>query len=110
MNNYIVEDFKIENTGGNIYIAWGSFTNGTYFAIGEDLLLIYDEDEYKAMSNENYDGYTWEQEHIIESFANCKEVKESYDIFMYVLKQVWDKCTFIDKSFLDLFSEIEGEE
>ena len=96
-----VKDCVIENTGGYVYVAWGSFENGTYFAISDDILLIYDEDEYKAMDNEDYDGYEWENEHLIDSYSYL------LDEFKYVLKQVYEKSDF-DCS---LFNSLEeGEE
>lgn len=100
-----VKNCVVENTGGGIYVAWGSFEDGRYFAIGDEILLIYDEDEYKAMDNEDYDGYTWQNEHIIDSYSY------ELDEFKYVLKQVYDLCDYSMKDCLDLFSGMEeGEE
>lgn len=91
----IVKDFVIENTGGGIYVAWGSFEDGNYFAIGDELLCIYDEDEYRAMDSVEYqnDSYTWQLKHTIDSFG--------YDDKMYldVLKQIYDKCSDKEKSY-----------
>ena len=101
-----VKDFQIENTGGGIHVAWGSFTNGTYFSIGSEALFIYDEDEYKAMDNDNYDGYTWEQKHLIKEYGNYEGINEEY---LNVLNQIWDKCTDSFKYQLDLFESIEKE-
>ena len=95
-----VKDFRIENTGGHIYVAWGEFEDGNYFAIGSDLLLIYDEDEYAAMEEEGYDGYEWENQHTINSYSY------GYGEFMNVLKQIYDKTDMHD---IDLFESIEDE-
>lgn len=100
---YEVKDFVIEQTGGYVYVAWGSFTNKTYFCIGSDIVLIYDKDEYKAMDKENYDGYEWEQKHTIESYSyDSKEYK-------YILKQIYNKYENKAKDMMDLFHYIDEE-
>lgn len=99
----IVKDFIIEQTGGYVYVAWGSFTNGTYFSISSDILLVYDKDERDVIDNEDYDLYEWEQEHLINSYSF--ETAEFKD----VLNQVYNKSTETDKMMYDLFSSIEGE-
>lgn len=101
--NLKVKDFIIEQTGGHIYVAWGSFENGTYFAIGSDSLFIYDEDEYKAMDNDNYDGYEWEQKHFLGEYGNYEGLNNEY---LYVLKQVYNKCKDKDKDCYDMFYSI----
>ncbi len=98
-----VKEFIIEQTGGYVYVAWGQFNNGNYFAISSDILLIYDEDERKVMDAEDYDGYTWQQQHTIASYSY--DTKE----FAEVLNQLWVKCTYSDKYGYDLFSSIEEE-
>lgn len=98
-----VKDFVIEQTGGYVYVAWGSFEDGTYFSISNDILVVYDEDEYKAMDNEDYDGYEWENEHTINSYSY------QLDEFKNVLKQIYDKCEDSNKSLYDLFHSIEEE-
>lgn len=100
----IVKDFKIENTGGNIYVAWGSFENGTYFAMGSEILLVYDEDEYEAMDKDDYDGYTWQQLHCIDNYNY--DSKEYEDVLM----QIYNKCDDSYKYMYDLFSNIKENE
>ena len=96
-----VKDFEIEQTGGYVYVAWGSFENNTYFSISSDILVIYDEDEYKLMYNDDFDAYTWEQEHIIESYSyECEEFKD-------VLEQLWERYPSSSKFFYDLFQSID---
>lgn len=95
-----VKEFNIENTGGNVYVCWGEFEEGNFFAISDEILLIYDEDEYIAMDNEDYDGYTWQTQHTIDSYNyDCEE-------YLDVLKQIYDKTP--NKS-LGLFFNIENE-
>ncbi len=99
-----VKEFKIENTGGNIYVAWGSFEDGNYFAMGSEILLVYDEDEYIAMDREDYDGYTWQQQHCIDSYNyDSKEYDE-------VLMQIYNKCNDSYKYMYDLFMELNKKE
>lgn len=101
---YAVKDFVIENTGGNVYVAWGSFKNGFYFALSSDIVIIYDMDEYKAMETEEYgDGYEWEQKHEVESFS-FEEAE-----YIYIQLQVYDKCTTGEKM-VDIFYGIEDED
>lgn len=98
-----VKNFIIENTGGNVYVSWGSFKDGTYFAISSDILLIYDEDEYEEMNKSDYDGYAWEQQHCINSYNyDNKKYKE-------VLKQIYNKCNDSYKNMYDLFSDLIKE-
>lgn len=92
-----VKEFKIENTGGNIYVAWGSFEDGTYFAIGNDILNIYDEDEYKAMYNDDYDGYEWQMKHTINGYVY------EQDEYKNIIKQIYNKYENPNKDFYDLF-------
>lgn len=96
-----VKDFVVEQTGGYVYVAWGSFEDGTYFAISCDCLLVYDEDEYKAMDNEDFDGYEWENEHTINSYSYQE------DEYKNVLRQVFDKYEDNNKAFYDLFRGID---
>ena len=102
-----VKDFIIEYTGGGIYIAWGSFENGNYFAIGNDLLNIYDEDEFVAMDSSEYqkDSYAWQLKHTIDSCSNDNKMH------LDVLKQIYDKCSDKDKiNFHSLFIDFEDNE
>lgn len=100
-DKYIVQDCVVEQTGGYVYVAWGSFLNKElYFAISSEILIIYDADEYKAMEKENYDGYEWEQKHEVESFSYLT------DTFKDVLEQVYLKCDYKDKDLYDLFGSI----
>lgn len=98
MEKLKVDNFIIENTGGSVYVAYGRFTNGLYFSIGCDLICVYDEDEYKAMDDDNYweDPYEWEMSHIVELNITESQHKE-------ILKQIYDKyeCSYKDE--LDLF-------
>lgn len=99
-----VRDFIIENTGGNVYVAWGSFEEGNFFAISSDLVIIYDADEYKAMETDEYeDGYEWEQRHMVDSYSY--EMPEYKDI----QRQIYDRCT-IGEKMVDIFSDIDDEE
>jgi len=102
---YSVKDFVIENTGGNVYVAWGSFENGFYFAISSDLVMIYDMDEYKAMETEEYqeDSYKWELKHVVESY--------SYEMpqYKYIQLQIYNRCSNYEKM-VDIFSDIEDED
>lgn len=103
----IVKDFVIENTGGGIYVAWGSFENGNYFAIGDELLMIYDEDEFVAMDSSEYqkDSYTWQLKHTIDSCSNDDKM------YLDVLKQIYDRCSEKDKiNFHSLFIDFEDNE
>ena len=95
-----VKDFTIENTGGNVYVAWGEFLDGTFFAISSDLVMIYDANEYTAMNEDGYDGYTWENEHTIESYSY--ETDEYKDI----QRQIYDRCTTGEKM-VDIFCDID---
>lgn len=101
-----VKDFVIEQTGGYVYVAWGSFEDGTYFSISSDALFVYDADEYAAMDDDNFDGYTWEQQHIIKEYDNDYINKEYID----VLIQIWNKCSYADKYSYDLFWSIDKKE
>lgn len=98
-----VKDFIIEYTGGGIHIAYGSFEDGTYFAIGSEALLIYDEDEYAAMEDENYDGYTWEQQHLINSYEYTNKNHSN------VLQQLFDRTTDSCKYTIDLFGSVVND-
>lgn len=96
-----VKDFIIENTGGSVYVAWGGFEDGTFFAISSDLILIYDEDEYKAMDTDEYkDGYEWQLKHIIDSYSF--EMDEYKDI----QRQIYNRCTAGEKM-VDIFWDID---
>lgn len=95
-----VKRFEIENTGGNIYVAWGEFEDGTFFAIGDDILMVYDEDEYAAMDSDDYDGYTWQQSHTIKSFVG----DANNETYMNVLKQIYNQT---QNHYIDLFKHIE---
>lgn len=97
-----VKDFVIEQTGGYVYVAWGSFEDGTYFSISSDALFVYDADEYVAMDDDNYDGYTWEQQHIINSYDYTSNE------YYYVLIQLWDK-TKENERMIDLFYVIRKQ-
>lgn len=98
-----VKDYIIEYTGGNIYVAWGSFKDGRYFSIGSDMLFVYDEDEYVAMNDEEYDGYTWEQQHCLASYDyTASEYKN-------VLSQIFETYKSSEKYRMDLFDAINNE-
>lgn len=107
MKNYKVKEFKIEQTGGYVYVAWGSFTNETYFSIGSDGLMVYDEDEYimlaKQDEDETFDLYTWEQAHLIDMYDFTT------DTYKAVIKQIYDKLSNTEKLNLawSCFNEIE---
>lgn len=101
-----VKDFVIENTGGGIYVAWGSFEDGTYFAIGSEDMFIYDEDEYAAMNESNYDGYGWELQHTIKSYPNYDGLNKEY---LDVLQQLFDKTTDSYKYTIDLFGSVVND-
>jgi len=95
-----VKSFIIENSGGNIFVAWGEFDNGTYFSIGSDLLMVFDENEYMAMESDDFDGYTWEENHTINSYSyTCEE-------YLDVLKQLYKRTSIHS---IDLFNEIEKD-
>lgn len=96
-----VEDFIIENTGGNVNVAWGSLEDGRYFALGCEVLNIYDKDEYEAMNEEDYDGgYEWQLKHTLESYSfEMDEYKE-------IQKQLYERCSEYEKR-CDIFYEYE---
>lgn len=96
----IVKKFNIEYTGGGIYVAFGELDDNTFFTISEEGLSQYDQDEYKAMNDPSYDGYTWEQEHMISS---CDYTNDKY---ISILQQIYDKCKVINKESYDLFNSI----
>ena len=98
-----VLDVKVEYTGSGIYVAWGSLDNGNFFSISSDAMYEYDEDEYKAMDEEDYDAYEWENIHIVASYM------PSGIGYKEVIKQVYDKCDDSDKDTFDIFKAINGD-
>lgn len=99
-----VKDFTIEYTGGGVFVAYGAFTNGTYFSLGADLVVIYDEDEYAAIGTDEYeDGYEWELKHELESYG--------YDMpqYKYIQLQLYNRCSKGERN-CDIFLDIEDED
>lgn len=82
MREMKVKNSLIENTGGNVFVGYGQFENGKYFAISDDILIISDKDIYKAHYDDNIDDYEWEQENLIDRYSFDTEEHTS------VLKQV----------------------
>lgn len=95
---------QLEYTGGGITLAYGKFSNGTYFTMGEDYIYIYDEDESKAIDELDGDTYDWEQEHLIDSFSSDDPR------FKVILKKVYDLCDDSDKDETDLFHNLNEDD
>lgn len=88
-----VKEFDIDNTGGNVYVAWGSFEEyPLFFTASSDGIAIYDADEREAMKSDDYDGYEWENAHSI-SGASYTLGSPNSTLYKSVITQMYDRYT-----------------
>lgn len=86
--NFKVKDFDLEYTGGGITVAYGVYTNGLGFAIGSDLLFLYDEDARNQFEDD--DDVEWQETHsLFDDYG--MGLTEKTNLFQTTLKQVFDE-------------------
>lgn len=84
-----VKDYDLEYTGGGIYVAFGVYTNGLGFSIGDWDIIIYDDDARKQFEVDDYAA--WEDEHNISVSDDYMGFGDESPIFQSTLKQVFEK-------------------
>lgn len=99
MKKYEVKEFNIKDTGGNTIVIWGSFTDGKYFSIGSDNVIINDDDERKYMYEEDYEWEEFTSKHFLEEYLYDNEE------YIDILKQIYNMCNENEKK-LYLFDDL----
>lgn len=66
-NEFKVKQYNKENTGGNTIVAMGQFEDGTYFGLGDETLILFDEDYHEAYLTLE-DTSDWQEEHKIKYY------------------------------------------
>lgn len=84
-----VKDYDLEYTGGGISVAFGVYTNGLGFSIGDWDIIIYDDDARKQFEVDDYAA--WEDEHNISVSDDYMGFGDESPIFQSTLKQVFEK-------------------
>lgn len=79
-----VAEYTTEDTGGHVIVAMGKLTNGSYFGLSSDCLVLFDEDYHQAYLDDKIaDG--WEDEHYTTYYRydseEYKEVANQIDEF-----------------------------
>ena len=86
---FTVKDCDVEYTGGGISVAFGVYTNGLGFSIGDWDIIIYDEDSRHQFETDDYAA--WEEEHIISETDDYTGFSDESPIFKSTLKQVFEQ-------------------
>ena len=81
ISNLKVKNYVAENTGGNTIVYMGQFEDGNYFRLGDENLVIFDDDYHQAYLDELTAGETdWEEVHMIDSYYyDSDEYKQVYN-------------------------------
>lgn len=72
-----------EMTGGNCYVYYGRFSDGTYFSFCLNTFIIWNADYGITFTQEFYDEtegdtYQWEQDHLLEIYNYPSKEVDSY--------------------------------
>ena len=92
MDKKVIEAHQ-ELTGGNCYVFFGKFNDGTYFSFGLDTFIIWDADYGITFTQEFYDEtegdtYQWEQDHLLEKYNYpSKEIEPYVEQTLEILKR-----------------------
>lgn len=85
-----VKDMVIEDTGGDVTVAWGSYKEEPlYFSIGCDSIYVYDADERLVKDKEDYVWEDFAEEHKVAMWFGAEG--EEPRLYIDTIKQVYKK-------------------
>lgn len=77
-----IETIDVENTGGYVMVGYGKLSDGRYFAISTDLIILYNNDPRENEDEQGVEFYNFDTPEYAEFAKQCAAVENGTDMFI----------------------------